>query len=241
MAWFGRNKEQQLAEANLLTSFYASSLAAADSYELASSRVEEGDVAKLFTKLRATHLDYADDFKKRVKKLGGDPEAHSGLTEFGGRLAARINSVGSVRDLLISMRQGEENGVAMAREALEEEDLSGKSETLIESYNRMHIDAIRDLSEEIAVRGTNAGTSIELVSPQWMRYPKAGFWALEAGVLLIGYLFGRSGGNKSSQSSNSSSSSNNSKGRTSPRAQLGGDKAAQQHGDQISREVGNSK
>lgn len=193
MAWFGGNKEEQQAEATLLTSFYASSLAAADSYEIASSRVEEGDIAKLFGKLRVRHLDYADDFKKRIKKLGGDPEAHSGLTEFGGRLASRINSAGSVRDLLISMRQGEENGVAMCREALEEEELSGKSQSLIESYNRMHIDSIRDLSEEIALRGTNTGTSIELVSPQWMRYPKPGFWALQGGMILLGYLFGRSG------------------------------------------------
>ncbi len=193
MSWFGGNKEAQLAEATLLTSFYASALAAADSYEVASSRVEEGDIATLFGKLRTRHLDYADDFKKRIKKLGGDPEAHSGLTEFGGRMAARINSAGSVRDLLISMRQGEENGVAMCREALEEANLTGRSESLIESYNRMHIDSIRDLSEEIALRGTNTGTSVELVSPQWMRYPKPGFWALQAAMIGLGYLFGRSG------------------------------------------------
>ena len=213
MAWFGRNTEQQQAEATLLTSFYASALAAADSYSVATGRVEEGDVAKLFRKLQERHTDFADDFRKRIRKLGGDPEAHSGATEFGGRLAARINSAGSVRDLLISMRQGEENGVAMCREALEEASLSGRSQSLVEAYNRMHIDAIRDLSEEIAVRGTNMGTSVELVSPQWMRYPKPGFWAFEAAVLLIGYLFGRRGSSSAS-------------GRTSPRANLGGDQVS---------------
>ncbi len=201
MAWFGRSTEQQRAEATLLTSFYASALAAADSYAAAAERVEEGDVERLFRKLRERHTDFADDFRKRIRKLGGDPEAHSGITEFGGRLAARVNSAGSVRDLLISMRQGEENGVAMCRETLEEEELSGKSESLIESYNRTHIDAIRDLSEEIAVRGTNVGSSIELVSPQWMRYPKAGFWAFEAAVLFIGYLFGRRGSSSRRSSS----------------------------------------
>lgn len=200
MAWFRRSTEQQSAEATLLTSFYASALAAADSYAAATERVEEGDVETLFRKLRERHTDFADDFRKRIRKLGGDPEAHSGITQVGGRLAARINSAGSVRDLLISMRQGEENGVAMCRETLEEEDLSGKTESLIESYNRMHIDAIRDLSEEIALRGTNVGTSVELVSPQWMRYPKAGFWAVEAAVLFIGYLFGRRGSSRRSSS-----------------------------------------
>jgi hypothetical protein len=191
MAWFGRNTEQELAEASLLTSFYAASLAAVDSYTNAIERVEEGEVATLFAKLRERHTDFADDLRKRVKKLGGDPDDRSGIAEFGGRLAARINSVGSIRDLLISMRQGEENGVATCREALEESDLSGKSESLIEAYSRMHIDAIRDLSEQIAMRASTVASAIELSSPEWLRYPKAGFWALEAAVLGLGYLFGR--------------------------------------------------
>jgi hypothetical protein len=207
MAWFGKNTEQQAAEALLMTGFYASALAAAESYDVAMNRIEEGEIFTLFGKLRATHLDFADDFKKRVKKLGRDPEDRTGIMEQSVRTVTRIQSAGSVRDVLIAMRQGEENGVAMCREAIEEADLSGKSRSLIEAYNRAHIDHIRDLSEQIALRGTYAGTSAEFFAPQWMRYPKAGFWLLEVAVLGIGYLFGR-GSRSGSQS------------RTSPRADL---------------------
>lgn len=227
MAWFGRNKEQDTIEEMHIRTFYAAALAAADSYEVAQGRIDEGDVYALFGKLRASHLDFADDLKKRVKKLGGDPEDRTGLAELGARTQARINSAGSIRDLLISMRLGEENGVAMCREALEELTLSGKSRSLIEAYNRTHIDNIRDLSEQIALRGTYVGTSAEFFAPQWLRYPKAGFWALEGALILLGYLFGR-GGKRSGQSD----------GRTSPRAELGGDQAVREQSATIAREVG---
>lgn len=228
MAWFGRNKEQQAIEEMHIRTFYSTALAAADSYEVAGERVEEGDVAKMFSKLRASHLDFASDLKKQVKRLGGDPEDRTGLAEAGGRTLARINAAGSVRDLLISMRQGEENGVAMCREALEQLPLSGRSRSLIEAYNRAHIDNIRDLSEQIALRGSYVGTSAEFYAPQWLRYPKAGFWALEGALVLLGYLFGRSGARGQSQSQS----------RTSPRAELGGDQAVRDHSATISREVG---
>lgn len=193
MAWFGRNKEQEAAEAAIVAGFYSAALAAAESYDTAMNRIEEGDVFTLFGKLRSSHLDYADDFKKRVKKLGRDPEDRTGIAQTSARIITRIQNAGSVRDVLIAMRLGEENGVAMAREAIEEFPLSGKSKSIIESYNRAHIDNIRDLSEEIALRGTYVGTTAEFAGPQWLRYPKAGFWLFEGVVLLVGYLFGRSG------------------------------------------------
>lgn len=226
MAWFGRNKAQQEAEVLVLKGFYASALAAADSYDVAMNRVEEGDVYTLFGKLRSSHLDYADDFKKRIKKLGGDPEDRTGVPEVAARVITRINSAGSVRDLLISMRQGEENGVAMCREVLEETELSSRSKSLIESALQSHIDNLRDLSEQIALRGTYTGTTAEFSAPQWLRYPQWGFWLLEGALVLLGYLFGR-GGDSRSQSS-----------LRSPRAQVGGDQAPQSYGKQIEREVG---
>lgn len=209
MAWFSGNTEQQSAEALIMTGLYASALAAAESYDVAMDRIEEGDVFTLFGKLRATHLDFADDFRKRVKKLGRDPEDRTGVMERSVRVITRLQTAGSVRDVLIAMRLGEENGVAMCREILEETKLSGKSRSLIESYNRTHIDHIRDLSEQIALRGTYVSTSAEFFGPQWLRYPKAGFWLLEVAVLGLGYLFGRgarSGGSPQT--------------RTSPRADL---------------------
>lgn len=232
MAWFGRDKAQVEAEVQALRGFYAAANAAAESYEVAQNRVEEGDVYTLFGKLRTMHTDYADDLKKRIKKLGGDPEGLTELAEGSARVTTRIQSAGSVRDLLIAMRLGEENGVAMCREALEELELSGKTESLLESYMRAHVDAIRDLSEQIALRGTYTGTTAEFFAPQWLRYPKAGFWLLEGAVLLLGYLFGRSG--SKSEDGRAQHDGN----RTSPRAKLGGDQAARQQGETISREVG---
>jgi hypothetical protein len=226
MAWFGRNKDQQAVEALIMTGFYASALAAAESYDVAMNRVEEGEVFTLLGKLRTAHLDYADDFKKRVKKLGRDPEDRTGVMEQSVRTVTRIQAAGSIRDVLIAMRQGEENGVAMCRESLEETTLSGKSRSLIESYNRAHIDHIRDLSEQIALRGTYVGTSAEFFAPQWLRYPKAGFWLLEAAVLGLGYLFGRSGG---------VGRNGHSQGRTSPRGEMD---HKESHESLASREVG---
>jgi hypothetical protein len=223
MAWFGRNKDQAAAEALIMTGFYASALAAAESYDVAMNRIEEGDVFTLFGKLRSNHLDFADDFKKRVKKLGRDPEDRTGVMEQSVRTMTRIQSAGSMRDVLIAMRQGEENGVAMCREAVEETNLSGKSRSLIEAYNQMHIDHIRDLSEQIALRGTYVGTSAEFFAPQWMRYPKAGFWVLEAALIGLGYLFGRGASSGQTQS------------RTSPRADLS---HKESQGSLTSREVG---
>ncbi|HEX6291775.1 MAG TPA: DUF2383 domain-containing protein [Herpetosiphonaceae bacterium] len=221
MAWFGRSKDSEAAEALLMAGFYASTLAASESYDAAMNRVDEGDVFKLFGKLRSNHLDFADDFKKRVKKLGRDPEDRTGVMEQATRTITRIQGAGSIRDLLIAMRQGEENGVAMCREALEEADLSGKSRSLIESYNHAHIDHIRDLSEQIALRGTYVGTSAEFFAPQWLRYPKPAFWVLEAALVGLGFVFGRGGRNK--------------QGRTSPRADLAYQESQE---SMASREVG---
>lgn len=237
MALFGRNKEQQAAEILLLKGFYAAALASADSYDVAMNRVEEGDVYKLFGKLRASHLDYADDFKKRIKKLGGDPEDRTDLPQAAARIITRINSAGSIRDLLIAMRQGEENGVAMCRETLEEAQLSSRSKSLIEAALQSHIDNLRDLSEQIALRGTYAGTTAEFSAPQWLRYPQWGFWLLEGALVLLGYLFGRGGGG-GGRSQSSAAYVPQTEGRTSPRAQLGGDQAGQSYGKQIEREVG---
>lgn len=199
MAWFRRQTEQEAAEATLIRTFYTTALAAADSYDVAKSRVEEADLADLFDKLRASHLDFADDLKKRVKQLGSDPEARTGLGEAGGRLITQINRAGSVRDLLIALRSGEENGVAMCRETLAYTDLSRKSRKLLQSYMQGHINNIRDLSEQIAMRGGLAETSAAFYGPQWLRYPKAGFWLLESALVGLGYLIGRSRGDTHEQ------------------------------------------
>lgn len=191
MGWFGRNTEQQEAEAALMRGFHFAAMAAADSYEIAYNRVDEGDLSKLFTKLRASHLDFADDFRKRARKLGADVGEESELGKLSGRLLTRVQAAGSVRDLLIAMRQGEENGVAMCREALEETDLSGKSRSLLESQLRAHVDSIRDLSEQIALRGTLVGTQLSFMGPQWLRYPNPGFWVFQGVVWLLGFLTGR--------------------------------------------------
>lgn len=194
MVWLKRNnQEQNRVEAGLFKGFHAAALAAADSYDTAMHRVEDeaSDVFALFGKLRNGHLEFADDFAKRVRKLGDTPDEPAGIAELGGRLITRINSVGSIRDLLIAMRQGEENGVAMCREALENGELSGRSRSLLESQLRSHVDAIRDLSEQIALRGTLAGSSAEFYAPQWLRFPRAGFWLLSSALVLLGYLFGR--------------------------------------------------
>jgi len=194
MAWLKRNTaEQNRAEAGLVKQFHAAALAAADSYDTAMHRVEDeaGDVFALFAKLRSSHLEFADDFGKRARKLGADPDDRSGAAELGARLIARINTAGSIRDLLIAMRQGEENGVAMCREALAHARLSGRTCSLLESQLRAHVDSIRDLSEQIALRGTLVGTSAEFYAPQWLRYPQPGFWLLSGALVLLGYLFGR--------------------------------------------------
>lgn len=194
MAWLKRNSaEQNRAEAGLLKAFHAAASAAADSYDMAMHRVEDeaGDVFALFGKLRSNHLEYADDFGKRARKLGADPTDRSEVAEFGGRLIARINTVGSIRDLLSAMRQGEENGVALCREALEHTPLSGRSKSLLESQLRAHVDNIRDLSEQIALRSSLVGSSAEFYMPQWLRYPRAGFWLLSGALVLLGYAFGR--------------------------------------------------
>ncbi len=192
MAWFRRHSEQDAMEASLLRSFYSAALASAESYDAAKSRVDESDLLSLFDKLRSGHADFASSFKKRVKQLGGDPEERAGLGEVAGRIATQINMAGSVRDLLVALRSGEENGVAMCREALENMQLSGKTESLISSAKQFHIDAVRDLSAQIAVRGGVVETGASLLSPQWLRYPKPGFWLLAAGLIGLGYLFGRS-------------------------------------------------
>jgi hypothetical protein len=196
MAWFGRRTEQEAAEAALMRTFYTTALAAADSYDVAKDRVEEGELAALFDRLRASHLDFAGDLKKRIKQLGADPEERTGLAEVGGRLITQINRAGSDRDLLIALRSGEENGVAMCREVLENADLTRKSRNLLTSYMQAHINNIRDLSEQIAIRGGLAETSAAFYGPQWLRYPKAGFWLLEGALVGLGYLIGRSKGSR---------------------------------------------
>lgn len=242
MALWGRDKEAIAVEDAVIRGFYAAELSAAESYDAAIERVDEGEVAALFRKLRDRHLDVADDFRKRAKKLGGNPDDRTGIAAGVGealsRTHARINAVGSLRDLLIAMRQGEENGVAMCREALEDVDLSGRSRSLIEANLRLHIDHIRDLSEQIALRSNLTQTYAEMSVPQWLRYPSAGFWLVEGALVLLGYLFGR--GNRTEKANRGSVNSvpGHQSHRGSPRANVGGDQAVQQYGDQIQREVG---
>ncbi|WP_026369523.1 DUF2383 domain-containing protein [Kallotenue papyrolyticum] len=226
MSWLRRNREEVATEATVLRLLADSALAAAEAYAVAAERVEEGELTRLFEKLRRRHLEFAEDLRKRARKLGADVGAEASAAEGAGRLLARIHAAGSVRDLLIAMRTGEENGVAMCREALEESELSGRSASLIEAYLRAHIDHIRELSEQIALRGRYASTMAEFAGPQWLRYPQPGFWLFQGAVLLLGYLFGRRG--KRDQSST----------RESPRAQLGGEQATREYGQQIARELG---
>lgn len=231
MGWFGRDREAVAAEAAVMRMFADAAFAAAESYATAAERVEEGELSRLFHKLQRRHQEFADDFRKRARKLGMDVGAESEGVEGFTRMLTRIQSAGTTRDLLIAMRLGEENGVAMCRETLEETELSGRSESLVESYLRAHIDHIRELSEQIALRGTYAGTMAEFAGPQWLRYPKPGFWLFQGAILLVGYLFGR---RRSGDERYESASGQ----RESPRAQLGGDAAARQQGDVIAREVG---
>ena len=193
MGWFGRKTSRAAMEETHIRAFHNSALAAAESYDTAQSRVEEGDVYDLFDRLRAGHLDYAGDFRKRVKQLGGDPTDRTGIAELSGRAITLINAAGSIRDLLIAMRQGEEIGVAQSREALEELDLSGKSQRLIEAYGQAHIDNLRDLSEQIALRGNSLQATADFNLPEWLRYPRAGFWVAQAALIGLGYLLGRNG------------------------------------------------
>jgi hypothetical protein len=195
MAWFGRSKEQNSAEAALMGTFYAAARAAAEAYDVARSRVDDNTLVNLFSKLGSSHLNYANTLRKRVKQLGADPEAGTGIGDIAGRWMAGINAVGTVRDLLIALRVGEENGVAMCRDALENMELSGKTRGIIQGYNQAHIDNIRNLSEQIALRSSVTETMASSYAPQWLRYPKPGFWLLQAGLLGLGYLFGRRGGN----------------------------------------------
>ncbi len=192
MAWFRRHSEQDAIEASLLQSFYSAALASAESYDVAKERVDEKSLLSLFDRLRSGHFNFANSFKKRIKQLGADPEQRAGLGEAAGRIATQVNMAGSVRDLLVALRSGEENGVAMCREALENVDLRGKTQSLLASAKQFHIDNIRDLSEEIAIRGGVVETGASLLSPQWLRYPKPGFWLLAAGLIGLGYVFGRS-------------------------------------------------
>lgn len=230
MSWFGRDHEAVAEEAALMRMFADAAFGAAEAYRTAAERVEEGDLSRLFTKLQRRHTEFAEDFRKRARKLGEDVGAESSVAEGYTRLLARIHSAGSTRDLLIAMRLGEESGVAMCRETLEESELSGRSESLVESYLRAHIDHIRELSEQIALRGTYAGTMTEYAAPQWLRYPRAGFWLFQGAVLLLGYLFGRRGSDRGYESSLGQGES--------PSWARGDDAAANQHAAVIGREVG---
>jgi hypothetical protein len=195
MAIFGRNKEQQAAEAALLRGLYSTALAAADAYATAIEQVEEQDVASLLRKLQSEHLRFANELKKRVARLDAEPEARSGLTEAGGRAFAMLHAAGSLPDVLAGMRAGEEQGVVLCREALEHADLGGKSKALIAAYKQTHLGAIRDLSEQIALHGGTVQNSLQYYVPGWLRYPSPGFWVAQGVLLLLGYLWGRRGTN----------------------------------------------
>jgi hypothetical protein len=191
MAIFERNTEGRAAEGALLRGLYGTAIAAADAYATARERVEEGEVADLFDRLRSEHLRFADNLKKRVARLGVDPEARSGLIEVGGRGFALLHAAGSVADVLAGMRAGEEQGVILCREALQHTDLSSKSKGLVESYKQTHLRAVRDLSEQIALHGGAVQNSVQYYLPSWLRYPSPGFWIAQGALLLLGYLFGR--------------------------------------------------
>ncbi len=191
MAMFRRNTEQQAAEAALLRALYSTAIAAADAYAVARERAGEQDLATLFGKLRSDHLRYANDLKKRVARLGADPEARTGAIEAGGRAFAVLHAAGTERDVLAGMRAGEEQGVVLCRETLEHAELSRKNKDLVASYQETHLEAVKTLSEQIALRGGTLSNSIQYYLPAWARYPQPGFWIAQGALVLLGYWFGR--------------------------------------------------
>jgi hypothetical protein len=191
MAIFARNTEQRMAEAALLRALYSTAIAAADAYAVARERAGEQDLAALFAKLRGDHLRYANDLKKRVARLGADPEARTGAIEAGGRAFAVLHAAGTLRDVLVGMRAGEEQGVVLCRETLEHAELSRKNKSLVAAYQETHLDAVRTLSEQIALRGGTLSNSIQYYLPAWLRYPQPGFWIAQAALVALGYWFGR--------------------------------------------------
>jgi hypothetical protein len=191
MAIFRRNTEQQAAEAALLRALYSTAIAAADAYAVARERAGEQDLAALFDKLRSDHLRYASDLKKRVARLGADPEARTGLIEAGGRVFAVLHAAGTERDVLTGMRAGEEQGVVLCRETLQHAELSRKNKDLVAAYQETHLNAVKTLSEQIALRGGTLPNSIQYYLPAWARYPQPGFWIAQGALVALGYWLGR--------------------------------------------------
>ncbi len=191
MAFFRKNETQRQAEAAVLRGLRSTAIAAADAYAVARERVNEGDLADLFSNLRSEHLRYATDLGKRVARLGADPDARTGAIEAGGRAFATLHAAGTVRDVLAGMRAGEEQGVVLCREALEHAELGNKNKGLIASYQQTHLQAVKTLSEQIALRGGVLPNSLQYYVPTWLRYPQPGFWIAQTALVGIGYLLGR--------------------------------------------------
>jgi hypothetical protein len=191
MALFRRNEAQRQAEAAVLRGLRSTAIAAADAYAVARERAGKADLADLFSTLRSEHLRYADNLGKRVVRLGSDPDARTGAIEAGGRAFAALHAAGSLRDVLAGMRAGEEQGVVLCREALEHTDLGSKSKGLIASYQETHLDAVKTLSEQIALRGGALPNSLQYYVPAWLRYPQPGFWITQTALVWLGYWLGR--------------------------------------------------
>lgn len=191
MAFFRRNEAQRQAEAALLRGLRSTAIAAADAYAVARERANEADLADLFSNLRSEHQRYADTLGKRVARLGADPDARTGAIEAGGRAFALLHAAGTVRDVLAGMRAGEEQGVVLCREALEHTDLGSKSKGLVASYQQTHLQAVKTLSEQIALRGGALPNSLQYYVPAWLRYPQPGFWIAQTALVGLGYWLGR--------------------------------------------------
>jgi hypothetical protein len=191
MAFFRRNEAQRQAEAALLGGLRSTALAAADAYAVARERANEHDLVDLFGNLRSEHLRYADNLGKRVAQLGSDPDARTGVVEASGRAFATLHAAGTVRDVLAGMRAGEEQGVVLCREALEHTELGSKNKGLIASYQQTHLQAVKTLSEQIALRGGALPTSLQYYVPAWLLYPQPGFWIAQTALVALGYWLGR--------------------------------------------------
>jgi len=125
---------------------------AVDAYDRFIQDVSDESVISELRKIQQNHKEHANVLSERIQELGGKPDYNSGFAGFMASAKATMQGMSMNRstvDILKQAYEGEDKGIAMAREIVKG-DLDGESAIIVDRVLTKDHDMMRTVVNMIA-------------------------------------------------------------------------------------------
>ncbi len=146
----------------ILNGLIATTIDSVDGYRASAEAVDNTRYAQKFTERATERSSVAEQLRAEVRRLGGEPEDDGTLLAGAHRAFLNLKSVVVTRDdqaIVNEVERGEDHIKAKYEEALQDNDLSPSTRSLIEASFasvRSGHDAMRNLKHTLEVQGERA-------------------------------------------------------------------------------------